>query len=287
MNTAIQHPAIFPDSIRQTSQEALDNPQRKKSAADWLPRYTGMPLELFRKHILLTNFHQYVEMFAKRFDAQVYGMATPDSFARNMQAASSDDMTIINLGIGGPAAAIVMDLLSAVAPEAALFLGKCGGVKHDMSLGELILPTAAIRGDGASRNYLPPEVPALPAFALQKAVADTIQAEGKKCWSGPVFTTDVRMWEWNELYKDYLRSVRALAVDMETATLFSLGFFNKIPTGALLLVSDLPMTEAGIKTEASDKEVSRSFVGSHLDLGLSAMQRIIQSRESVRHLKTW
>jgi len=280
-------PAFFPDSLRQTTENALSNPLRKKSAADWLPRYTGMPLDMFRKHILLTNFHQYVDVFAKRFDAQVFGMATGDSFAKSMQAASSDTMTIVNLGIGSPAAAIAMDLLTAIGPEAALFLGKCGGVKHDIELGDLILPTAAIRGEGASRNYFPLEVPALPAFALQKAVSDVVQEKGQKCWSGPIFTTDIRLWEWNERFKDYLKSVRALGVDMETATLFSSGFFNKIPTGALLLVSDLPMTAEGVKTEASDREVSKSFVGMHLDVGISAMTNIIEKNESVRHLKTW
>jgi AMP nucleosidase len=280
-------PASFPDGVRMSSATALSSDQRKAMVSDWLPRYTGMPIEEFRKHIVLTNFHHYVDVFAKKFGVPVRGVATAESSARPMQAASSDTMTIVNLGIGSAAAALVMDLLSAIEPEAALFLGKCGGVKHDMGMGELILPTAGIRGEGASHNYFPAEVPAMPAFALQKAVSDTLQEAGLRCWTGPVFTTEVRVWEWNERFKDYLRNVRALAVDMETATLFCTGFFNKIPTGALLLVSDLPMTPEGIKTEASDREVTKSFVGQHLELGLSAMQRIVDKNESVRHLKTW
>lgn len=277
----------FPASFLQPSQAALANPLRQKMVRDCLPRYTGMPLEKFRKHILLTNFQHYVDVFARRFGVEIHGAATPTASARPMQAASSDDITIINLGIGSPAAALVMDLLSAVAPDAALFLGKTGGVKHDMRLGDLILPTSAIRYDGTSEYYFPSQVPAQPAFALQKAVSGVLERHNQRSWTGPVFTTNVRIWEWNELFKDYLRGVRALAVDMETATLFSTGFYNKVPTGALLLVSDLPMTPEGVKTEASDREVTKNFVDDHLDMGLESLRVIIDSHQSVRHLRTW
>lgn len=277
----------FPVSFLQPSQAALANPLRQKMVRDSLPRYTGMPLEKFRRHILLTNFQHYVDVFAQRFGVEIHGVATATTSARPMQAASSEDITIINLGIGSPAAALVMDLLSAIAPDAALFLGKTGGVKHDMKLGDLILPTSAIRYDGTSEYYFPSQVPAQPAFALQKAVSGVLEAHAQRSWTGPVFTTNVRIWEWNELFKDYLRGVRALAVDMETATLFSTGFYNKIPTGALLLVSDLPMTPEGVKTEASDREVTKSFVDNHLNLGLESLRTIIDHHQSVRHLRTW
>lgn len=277
----------FPVSFLQPSPAALANPLRQRMVRDCLPRYTGMPLEKFRQHVLLTNFQHYVDVFAKRFDVEIHGAATPGASARPMQAASSEDITIINLGIGSPAAALVMDLLSAVAPAAALFLGKTGGVRHDMALGDLILPTSAIRYDGTSDYYFPSQVPAQPAFALQKAVSSVLEQHNQRSWTGPVFTTNVRIWEWNELFKDYLRGVRALAVDMETATLFTTGFYNKIPTGALLLVSDLPMTPEGVKTEASDREVTKSFVDDHLDMGLESLRTIIDNHLSVRHLRAW
>src|SRR6185436_1914472 len=170
-----------------------------------------------------------------------------------------DEITIINFGMGSATAATVMDLLSAIAPKAVLFLGKCGGVKHRASLGDLILPIAAIRGEGASNDYFPPEVPALPAFALQKAISTTIRDYNKDYWTGTVYTTNRRVWEHDDAFKKYLESIRCMAIDMETATIFVSAFRNKIPAGALLLVSDQPMIPEGVKTEASDLKVTEQF----------------------------
>ncbi|HEY0297754.1 MAG TPA: AMP nucleosidase, partial [Arachidicoccus sp.] len=143
--------------------------------------------------------------------------------------------------MGSPGAATVMDLLSAIEPKAVLFLGKCGGLKKRNKIGDLILPIAAIRGEGTSNDYFPTEVPALPAFALQKAISTTIRDYKVDYWTGTVYTTNRRVWEHDEAFKEYLVKVRAYAVDMETATIFTVGFFNHIPTGALLLVSDQPI----------------------------------------------
>ena len=211
-----------------TKQEIVEN---------WLPRYTQRPVKDFTKYILLTNFSKYVEIFATHFHVPILG---EDS---NMPSASADGVTIINFGMGSANAATVMDLLSAVKPEAVLFLGKCGGIKKVNKLGDYILPIAAIRGEGTSNDYFPPEVPALPAF------------------------------------------MRCMAVDMETATLFSVGFANQIPVGALLLVSDQPMISTGVKTEESDKKITRDFVEEHVLIGVEALKLIIDKRTTVKHLR--
>jgi AMP nucleosidase len=202
---------------------------------NWLPRYSGQKIENFGKYILLTNFQNYVEMFAERFNVPVMGEE------RNMPNATAEDITIINFGMGSPNAGTIMDLLSAVGPKAVLFLGKCGGLKKINKLGDLILPIAAIRHEGTSNDYLPPEIPALPAFNLQRAVSTSIRDFERDYYTGVVFTTNKRVWEYDEKFKEYLRVTRAMAIDMETATIFVAGFANKIPTGALLLVSDQPM----------------------------------------------
>src|SRR5580704_10969831 len=199
---------------------------------NWLPRYTGRELKDFSKYILLTNFDNYVRLFAAWHQVPIIGEDTP------MMNASAGGITIISFGMGSPNAATVMDLLSAVEPEAVLFLGKCGGLKKKSEIGDFILPIAAIRGEGTSNDYFPPEVPALPAFALQKAISTTIRDHGVDYWTGTVYSTNRRVWEHDEQFKEYLQKIRAYAIDMETATIFSVGFFNKIPTGALLLVSD-------------------------------------------------
>ena len=252
----------------------------KKDIVDnWLPRYTGKTLEEFGEYIILTNFQLYVEMFAKRFNVSV------DGDDKNMPSATFDDMTIINFGMGSPNAATVMDLLSAIAPKAVLFLGKCGGLKKKNKLGDFILPIAAIRSEGTSNDYLPAEVPALPEFNLQRAVSTAIRENQKDYWTGVVYTTNRRVWEFDERFKKYLKKTRAMAIDMETATIFTVGFANKIPTGALLLVSDQPMISTGIKTDASDRKVTSEFVEMHIKTGIDALVEIKTNGRSVRHLK--
>ena len=246
---------------------------------NWLPRYTGMALEEFSSYILLTNFSKYVELFATWNNVDVVGRDKP------MQSATANGITIINFGMGSPTAATIMDLLTAINPSAVLFLGKCGGLKKRNKIGDLILPIAAIRGEGTSNDYFPTEVPALPAFALQKAISTTIRDNNLDYWTGTVYTTNRRVWEHDEDFKTYLQKIRAYAIDMETATIFSVGFFNKIPTGAILLVSDQPMIPEGIKTEESDKIVTASFVERHLRIGIESLKQLINNGLTVRHLK--
>ncbi|HER09708.1 MAG TPA: AMP nucleosidase [Bacteroides sp.] len=246
---------------------------------DWLPRYTGNRLEDFGKHILLTNFQSYMDLFVSIKNTRI----TDPNVA--MPTASADGITIINFGMGSANAATVMDLLAAIMPRAVLFLGKCGGLKKKNALGDLILPIAAIRGDGTSDDYLPPEVPALPAFNLQRAVSTTIRNHGHDYWTGTVFSTNRRVWEHDEQFKEYLRVTRSMAIDMETATLFTVGFANGIPTGALLLVTDQPMISEGIKTRESDRMVTQKFTRMHLEIGIESLNEIRNHGESVKHLK--
>ena len=168
---------------------------KEEIVSDWLPRYTGKTLDSFGEYILLTNFQLYVDLFAEWNNVPV------DGLDRNMPSATVDGITIIDFGMGSPNAAIIMDLLSAVSPKAVLFLGKCGGLKAKNKLGDLILPIAAIRSEGTSNDYLPPEVPALPAFMLQRAVSTSIRDNGHDYWTGTVFTTHRRVWEYDERFK--------------------------------------------------------------------------------------
>jgi len=252
---------------------------KKEIVDNWLPRYTGRKLEEFGEYILLTNFGLYVELFARQFGVPVMGTD------KNMPSATADGITIINFGMGSPNAATVMDLLSAISPKAVLFLGKCGGLKQKNKLGDYILPIAAIRAEGTSNDYLPAEVPALPAFNLQRAVSTSIRENQMDYWTGVVYTTNRRVWEFDEKFKKYLKKTRAMAIDMETATIFTVGFANSIPTGALLLVSDQPMISTGIKTEASDQKVTSNYVEKHIKIGIDALEEIRTNGRSVRHLK--
>jgi len=246
---------------------------------NWLPRYTGTPLDAFGEYVLLTNFGHYVELFAEWHSVPVLGRDKP------MPNATADGITMINFGMGSPNAATVMDLLSAIAPKAVLFLGKCGGLKKKNNLGDLVLPIAAIRGEGTSNDYLLPEVPALPAFQLQRAVSTVIRDLGHDYWTGTVYTTNRRVWEHDDAFKEKLRRTRSMAIDMETATIFAAGFANHISTGALLLVSDQPMVPEGVKTEASDRTVTENYVEMHVKIGIEALKLVRRRGRSVKHLR--
>jgi AMP nucleosidase len=252
---------------------------KNEIVANWLPRYTGTPLADFGQHILLVNFSNYVQLFADWHGVPVRGRDCP------MPNATANGITIINFGMGSASAATIMDLLTAVKPQAVLFLGKCGGVKHVAELGDLVLPIAAIRGEGASNDYYPPEVPALPAFSLQKAISTTIRDHQRDYWTGTVYTTNRRVWEHDATFKKYLQRIRCIGIDMETATIFITGFHNEIPTGALLLVSDQPMVPEGVKTATSDKQVTEEFAATHLQIGIDSLKQLINCGLTVKHLR--
>lgn len=269
--------AYFLSLIQMSPQVSMKT--KRQIVTNWLPRYTGLPLKDFGKYILLCNFSSYVQKFAEIHKVPLVGADKP------MLCATAEGITIINFGMGSATAATVMDLLSAIKPKAVLFLGKCGGLKMKNKVGDLILPIAAIRGEGTSDDYFPKEVPALPAFALQKAISTTIREHKRDYWTGTVYTTNRRVWEHDAAFKKKLQIMRTMAVDMETATIFSAGFYNEIPTGALLLISDQPMTPEGVKTDKSDITVNKKFVDMHLQIGIDSLKQLINKRLTVKHLK--
>ena len=245
---------------------------KNEIVSNWLPRYTGMELDKFGSYILLTNFGEYLRLFAEWNNVEVIGKDRP------MPCATANDITMINFGIGSANAATIMDLLSGINPKAVLFLGKCGGLKRKNEVG-------AIRGEGTSNDYLPESVPALPAFSLQKAISTTIRDFKRDYWTGTVFTTNRRVWEHDTKFKKYLRKTRSMAIDMETATIFTVGFVNEIPTGALLLVTDQPMIPEGIKTIESDLKVSKNFVDEHVKIGIESLKQLINDGATVKHMR--
>jgi AMP nucleosidase len=247
-------------------------------AKNWLPRYTGTSIDGFGDYLLLTNFQNYVHKFAEKFNCDVQGLGGPMQSATN-----SEGLSIINFGIGSANAATIMDLLVEREPKGVLFLGKCGGLKNSTEIGHFILPIAAIRGEGTSNDYLPPEVPALPSFKLHKFVSDKIISKNIEYRTGVIYTTNRRLWEWDEDFKIYLRKLGAIGIDMETATVFIVGYANQIARGALLLVSDLPMIPEGVKTEESDRNVTQQFVDLHLNIGIEAMTEIGSKGEAIKH----
>ncbi len=256
-------------------------PNRLEIAKNWLPRYTGMAISEFGDYVLLTNFRTYLNEFSRQFNCPIRGDQSPMQSATNC-----DGLTMINFGIGSANVATIMDLLIARMPRGVLFLGKCGGLKRSSEIGRFILPIAAIRGEGTSNDYFPPEVPALPSFKLHKFVSDRIQERGLDYRTGVVYTTNRRLWEHDQQFIDHLHRVTCIAIDMETATYFIVGHYNQIARGALLLVSDVPVLPEGIKSEASDELVTREFANLHLQIGIEAMTKIGAEGETIKHFRS-
>lgn len=269
------NPYLLPDSNRIYANDA-----KWKLAGDMLERYTGTPPGEFEKQIVLTNFEHYLERFRSQYgDSSTRGSAMSAVHCREI------GVSIINFSIGAPNAALIIELLATAEPKAVLFLGMCGGLHRSLEVGDFILPAAAIRDEGASRHFMPARVPALPTFKVQKFVSQIIVEQDLDYRTGVIHTTDYRLWEFDDKFKAQLYEERALAIDMETATLFSVGFASKVPIGALLLVSDLPLKRGGIKTKESASSVFRNFTDLHLDIGIRSMSEIADRGEHIRHYR--
>lgn len=245
-----------------------------------LERYTGSPPERFRKQIILTNFDYYIERFST-----ICGDERTKGSVMNVVHSDKADVTIVDFSIGSPTAALIIELLATIDPKAVLLLGMCGGLHRSLKVGDFILPTASIRDEGASQHFMPKQVPALPTFKIQKFVSQILVEQGHDYRTGVVHTTDYRFWEFDERFKAQLYEERALAIEMESATLFIAGFASKVPIGALLLVSDLPLKRGGIKTKKSAKSVFKKFTDLHLEVGIKAMSEIAERGEHIRHYK--
>lgn len=265
--------------VRAEHQEQT-NKAKKAIARDMLERYTGSPLKAFRRRIILTNFDYYLKRFKMKGRVQCFSGSV-------MQVCHSGklDVSLIDFSIGSPTAALIMELLAGVQPKAVLFLGMCGGLHRSLKVGDFILPIAAIRDEGASRHFMPPQVPALPTFKVQKFISQILVEEGLDYRTGVIHTTDYRFWEFDERFKYQLYSERAIGIDMECAALFVSGFASRVAIGALLLVSDLPLKQKGIKTKKSASKVFRRFTDIHLEVGVKAMSEIAGRGEHIRHYR--
>ncbi len=256
------------------------NEEKRRIARDMLERYTGSSLDEFQQYILLTNFNKYLRVFADQFSAEIHTGSV-------WSAVHSKEchVSMIDFKIGAPTAALVIELLSALDPAAVIFLGMCGGLHRSLQVGDFILPMAAIRDEGVSRHFIPPQVPSLPTFKIQKFISQILVENGLDYRTGVVHTSDYRFWEFDEGFKRTLYEERAIAIEMECAALFSVGFVSKVPIGALLLVSDLPLQKGGIKTKESARHVFDAFTEQHITIGIRSIIEIQKRGEHIRHYR--
>jgi AMP nucleosidase len=234
-----------------------------------LERYTNCRIEDICDHILITNFKQYI----MRFKEETNGEYAEGNFG--IVNAKDINCTMIDFGIGSPQAALVINCLAYLENlKTVIMLGMCGGIDDVLEEGDFIVPSAAIRGEGASNHYLPPEFPAIPASSVNLYCIGAVRQIGLIPRCGIIYTTDRRLWEFDEKFIDYLRNQRILAIDMELATLFSVAYHYGVPIGSIMLVSDMPLQRRGIKDKKKQDEVFSKYLEPHLDLAFDAVKNM-------------
>lgn len=258
---------------RDLSNIILVKTSRESIGSEMLERYTGGRKEDFQPYILLTNFHKYVEIFA-----DVYGVKVCQGAAMSCSHDPKQKISVVNYGVGSPVAALIIELLSFVKPRATLMLGMCGGLRDDYAIGEYFNPVAAIREEGTSLAYIPERCPSLSSFVIQRYVCDELEKGKIKYHTGVIHTTNVRFWEFKEEFKDKLNEERVQAIDMECATLFTVGFAYTVPVGALMLITDLPLTV--IKTKEMAQNIFDNYSDGHLRLGVQILSSM-REREMI------
>ncbi len=252
------------------------NAHESQIAKDTLERYSGSEVEQFGSYLLLTNFSRYIRTFA-----EIYQVPLMEGSMFTCAHSPTLDISIVDFKLGSAAAALIVDLCSFLPNiKAALLLGMCGGLRRHYEIGDYFIPVAAIRGEGTSDFYFPPEVPALSNFLIQKGVTDVLEKENAPYHIGITHTTNIRFWEFNEAFKTKLKETKAQAIEMECATLFAASYRRKLPLGALLLISDLPLTHEGIKTKKSSKHIFDTYTLNHLEKGVKT---ILVIKEMLKH----
>lgn len=247
-----------------------------KIARDTLERYSGSEVEYFGSYLLLTNFHYYIRSFA-----EIHQVPLMEGSMFTSAHAPQLDLSIIDFKLGSAAAALIIDLISFLPNvKAALMLGMCGGLRKHYKVGDYFLPVASIRGEGTSDFYFPSEVPALSNFLIQKATADVLEESKTDYHVGITYTSNIRFWEFNSPFKEKLKETKAQAYEMECATLFAASYRRKLPLGALLLISDLPLTREGIKTKQSSKHIFETYTKDHLAKGVKIVEQV---KERLKH----
>lgn len=253
--------------------DQINQYSRDRVGISTLERYTGSSASEFQPFILLTNFKLYVDIFAERF-----GQPLRQGSVMRACHAPDAEISIIDYSVGSPTAALIMELISFIKPKGVLMLGLCGGLRDEYEVGDFFNPVAAIRGEGTSDSYMPPRSPSLSSFVIQRFVCEELERMEIKYHTGVIHTTNVRFWEFNEEFKKLLAAERSQAIDMECATLFTVGFAKLVPIGALMLISDLPFKQTGVKTASSAKAVFEKYTALHIDVGINVFKNM-QARD--------
>jgi AMP nucleosidase len=249
-------------------------PERMALSMERLQHYCGTPPEAFQRYVLFTNYAMHVEEFRAHFpDAE--GPDRPVQMpAWHQRTDAHDGVTIVDIGVGPSNAKTVTDHLAVLRPDAMLMIGHCGGLRNHQDIGDFVLATAYLRDDRILDRALPPTVPVIPNHRLNSYLLAALDARRARYRIGTVLTTGNRNWELeiDSIWRTFEQS-RAVAVDMESATIATNGFRYRIPNATLLAVSDKPLHGRPKRAEAATAfyESSRR---AHVEIALECIDRV-------------
>lgn len=278
-----------------------------------LRHYTGTAPEHFQRFVLFTNYHRYIDEFVSwgcqqvgkgRFTAlsgagglmidEAHDKAADlvaDSTWRRHQmpayhliAEDGSGISLVNIGVGPSNAKTITDHLAVLRPEAFLMIGHCGGLRPSQRIGDFVLAHAYLRDDHILDDVLPTEIPIPPIAEVQQALAESAQevlnidrdALKRRMRTGTVVTTDDRNWElrFSDSALRFSQS-RAVAIDMESATIAAQGYRFRVPYGTLLCVSDKPL-HGEIKLPGQANRFYEESVSAHLQIGIASCEKLRQ-----------
>jgi AMP nucleosidase len=255
----------------------LFGPERMALSIDRLEHYTGTAAETFQRYVLLTNYAWHLE----EFRAVLPDCTGPDSDGRQMPAwhhalPGRTGLSMVNIGVSPSNAKTITDHLAVLRPDLVLMIGHCGGLRNHQEIGDLVLATAYMRDDRVLDDMLPLSVPVVSNHTLNTLLLSELTARGLRSRMGIVFTTANRNWELHlAMVADRLRVSRALAVDMESATVAANGFRYRIPTATLLAVSDKPL-HARPKLSADAQRFYTASRRQHVEIAIAVAAKVRQ-----------
>ena len=287
-----------------------------------LRHYTGAPAEDVQNYILFTNYHRYVDEFVSWACKQVgngrytalsgagglyidkptdnAAQLVADSTWRRHQmpayhliAPDRSGITLVNIGVGPSNAKTICDHLAVLRPEAWLMIGHCGGLRETQRIGDYVLAHAYLRDDHILDDVLPPEIPIPPIAEVQQALASAAEHVSgtsgadlkRRMRTGTVVTTDDRNWElrYSASALRFSQS-RAIAIDMESATIAAQGYRFRVPYGTLLCVSDKPL-HGEIKLPGQANRFYEEAIAAHLQIGIQTCELLRDAGNSLHSRK--
>jgi len=307
--------------LRPTRPLALFDGPRVDFSLARLRHYTGTPVEHTQRYLLFTNYVRYVDEFVrwaaaelKREDSPYEALSAPGGVfvtrdtpdpeivvaegswrkqqmpAYHLIAPNGGGITLVNIGVGPSNAKTICDHLAVLRPEAWLMIGHCGGLRPSQTIGDYVLAHAYLRDDHVLDSVLPIEIPIAPIAEIQQALFDaaalvtgeSAQELKRRLRTGTVVTTDDRNWELRyQLSALRFNQSRAVAIDMESATVAAQGYRFRVPYGTLLCVSDKPL-HGEIKLPGQANAFYERAISQHLRIGIEAL-RILKTEGSQLH----